>query len=147
MITTSRSGLVADASEHLMAINIASVFIHAIEYLIVSMFLIFVVGAYFLALFKHRLSDLLVWRLKRLGWLIVGIAFMLIGLGILVLIIHQVGQGVATRVSRDGSRVGVSFSSSPLMFILMIVLEMFFMWLFSLIGVVYLKLFRAMGKT
>ena len=129
-----------------MLINISALLVDLIKYSIAALFSVFVLGAYLLALFKHRLLDSRVEQLRRLGWLIVGVAFLLIGLALLMLIFLQIDQGEAARISRDGSRVSVNFSVAPIMFVFIVGLEMFFSGLFAFIGVGYLKLFRAMGR-
>ena len=100
--------------------------IETVTYSIVALFALFVLGAYLLALFKDRLPRRRVEQLRRFGWLMVGIAFLLIGLGMLMLILHQFDEGVATRISRDGSRVSASFSSEPVIFVLLLAFETFF---------------------
>jgi hypothetical protein len=129
-----------------MYIDVSAYVVQTIKISIVSLFGAFVVGAYLLALFKDRLPDRRVAKLRRLGWLAIGIAFLLIGCGVTLMILHQFGEGVASRISRDGSRVSVSFSSSPMMFLLIVGFEVFFAGFFSFIGVGYLKLFRSLRE-
>ncbi|WP_430388059.1 hypothetical protein [Dyella sp. 20L07] len=131
--------------EKKMLIDDSKLLIETVKYSIVSLFAAFVLGAYLLALFKDRLPHRRVEQLTRLGWLMVGIAFLLVGLGMLMLILHQFEEGVAARLSRDGSRVSASFSSEPMMFVFIVAFEAFFSVLFAFIGIGYLKLFRSMG--
>ncbi|RAO75027.1 hypothetical protein [Dyella jiangningensis] len=128
-----------------MLIHDSELLIKTVKYSIIDLFAVFVLGAYLLALFKDRLPYGRVEQLRRLGWLLVGIAFLLIGLGMLMLTFHQLDEGVATRISRDGSRVSASFSSEPMMFVFIVAFEIFFSGFFAFIGFGYLKLFRSMG--
>ncbi|WP_430389994.1 hypothetical protein [Dyella sp. 20L07] len=128
-----------------MLINDSKLLIETIKYSIVALFAVFVLGAYLLALFKDRLPARRVEQLRRSGWLMLGIAFLLIGLGMLMLIFHQFDEGMATRISRDGSRISASFSSEPIVFVFTVAFETFFSGFFAFIGIGYLKLFRSMG--
>lgn len=125
--------------EKKMLINHISTLVKTIKYLSIALFATFVLGAFLLAVLKDRLPAERIEKLRRFGWIIVGIAFLLTGAGMLMMTFSNIALGVATRISRDGSRVSIDISSSPVIFTLVVGLKLFFSGFVSFIGFAYLR--------
>lgn len=108
-------------------------------YSAVGFFATFVVGALVLGIFGGRPSSRNVERTRRAGWLIAGLMFGCLGLGILILVFHQFSVGSATVRSRGGPGSSVSFESNPLLFSLAISWELFCGGLMLAVAAGYLR--------
>lgn len=120
--------------------ELSVVLLKAMQYSILALFGFFVLGAWLLAILGYRLREQTVGHLRRVGWLMVGLAFSLIGIGWLFLVVHQVSQGEAHVVTRTGSRLGFAVSTDPFFFVLAVVFELFSAGLFIAIGHGYMRL-------
>ena len=122
-----------------MVIDPPAVLVKAMQYSIITLFGSFVLGAWLLALFRYRLRERTVGNVRKLGWLALGLAFSLLGTGMLLMVVHQTSLGEA-HVMTVGGRLDLVASASPLFFVLAVAFELFTTGLFFAIGYGYMRL-------
>jgi hypothetical protein len=103
------------------------------------LFFTFVVGTLLIGAFGDRLSLKGLERMKRFGWLVAGLMFACLGAGIMILVFHQISVGSATVRSRGGPGSSVSLETSPLLFSLAVIWELFCGGLLLAVAVGYLR--------
>lgn len=107
-----------------------------------GLFITFSAGALLLGILGDRLSAKTSERVRSVGWVVAGLMFGCVGLGILTMVWHQIGVGTVTLRSRAGTGFKFGFESSPFLFVLAMSWELFCSGLLLVVSAGYLR--RAM---
>jgi len=104
-----------------------------------GLFITFSTGALLLGILGDRLSPKTSGRVRNIGWVVAGLMFGCVGLGILTMVWHQIGVSTVTLRSRAGTSFKFAFESSPFLFVLAMSWELFCSGLMLVVSAGYLR--------